>query len=476
MNKRLLLSCFIPLFSLAILGNGFSAEVRIVETTSKGARLQELPPAAFVPDVPSSRPSIAIDPAVTKQTIIGIGGAFTEASATVLNQLPKAKRSELIEAYFGTNGSAYTLCRTHIGSSDFSNSSYSYDETPGDVELKNFNVDHDKAALIPLIKDAMAVSGTHFQILASPWTPPSWMTTKNRFVAKGNQLKPECYKTYAEYLVKYIQAYQKEGIPIPYLTMQNEVLSETATWESCQFQPAETVDFMKILGAAFEANRIGTKILIYDHNKGLDKEGNYQAKSYADKVYSDADAKKHIWGVGLHWYGPVRPNPFGDSAALHEAYPDKHLIHTEACAEGGPHPFEVGVAERYGHDIIGCLNNWTEGWIDWNLVLNTEGGPNHAGNLCSAPILADVKTGNLIYNPSYYYLAHFSKYFRPGSVIVNTVSSDPALEAVACRNEKGNYALTVMNAGNSAKDFKITIGGRMIESKMWPHSMRTFLF
>ena len=344
------------------------------------------------------------------------------------------------------------------------------------MELKNFGVDHDKQTLIPLIKDAKAVAGANFELLASPWTPPSWMTTKNKFVAKGNQLKPEFYKPYAEYLVKYLQAYQKEGIPITYLTMQNEVLSETATWESCEFQPAQTVDFVKILGAAFEANKIGTKILIYDCNKGLDKEGNYQAKSYVDKVYVDADAKKYIWGVGLHWYGTARANPFGDPAALHESYPDKHLIHTEACAEGGSHPLEVGVAERYGHDIIGCLNNWTEGWIDWNLVLNMEGGPNHAGNLCSAPILADVQTGNLIYNPSYYYLAHFSKYFRPGSVIVNTVSSDPALEAVACRNEKGNYALTVMNAGNAAKDFKITIGGQMLESKIWPHSIRTFLF
>ena len=318
-----------------------------------------------------------------------VWGRLYRSGRSRAQPLPKAKRSELIEAYFGTNGSSYTLCRTHIGSCDFSNTSYSYDNTPGDVELKNFSVDHDKQTLIPLIKDAKAVAGANFELLASPWTPPSWMTTKNKFVAKGNQLKPEFYKPYAEYLVKYLQAYQKEGIPITYLTMQNEVLSETATWESCEFQPAQTVDFVKILGAAFEANKIGTKILIYDCNKGLDKEGNYQAKSYVDKVYVDADAKKYIWGVGLHWYGTARATPFGDPAALHESYPDKHLIHTEACAEGGSHPLEVGVAERYGHDIIGCLNNWTEGWIDWNLVLNMEGGPNHAGNLCSAPILAD---------------------------------------------------------------------------------------
>ena len=472
MNKFLIL----PLLLMASLRAGFSTEAQIVQTSLAGDRLKQLPPVAFTTDDHSPLPTVTINPAVTNQTLIGFGGAFTESSATVLNQLPKEKRTEVINAYFGPNGSAYSLCRTPIGSCDFALSSYSYDETPGDVSLRNFSVDHDKAALIPLIKEAMAVPGASFQVLASPWSPPGWMTTHNSMVAKYNHLKAEDYKPYAEYLVKYIKAYEKEGITISYLTVQNESWNDSGSWETTQFQPAETVNFVKVLGGIFAASGINTKILIYDHNKGLDNQGNYQVKYYVDKVYSVADANKYIWGAGFHWYGDSQKDPYGDPKAVHNAYPDKHLIHTEACAEGGPHSNDYGVGERYGHDIIGCLNNWTEGWIDWNLILDSNGGPNHAGNFCSAPILADVKTGNLIYNPSYYYLAHFSRYFRPGAVILNTVTTDPDLEVTACRNVNGKFAVTVMNRSASGKDFKLAIAGVMIRPKMEPHSIMTLLF
>ena len=355
-----------------------AAGVQIVQTSSDGARLQALPSLAFQADDHSSLPTVTVDPAIGYQKIIGFGGAFTESAAAVISKLPEKRRAENLNAYFSPGGSSYTLCRVPIGSCDFSLNSYSYDETPGDTSLAKFSIAHDKEAVIPLIKDAMAVPGAKFQLLASPWTPPSWMTARNSLVARNNHLKPEFYGTYAEYLAKYIKAYASERLNISYMTIQNESWSDSGKCETTQFQPKETVDFVKVLDPVFASNNIGAKIMIYDHNKGLNKSGQNQIKYYVDRVFSDGDAKKFIWGVGFHWYGETQTDPFTDMKVTHEAYPDQHLIHTEACAEGGPHPNDYGVGERYGHDILGCLNNWTEGWIDWNLVLDTKGGPNHS--------------------------------------------------------------------------------------------------
>jgi len=327
-----------------------------------------------------------------------------------------------------------------------------------------------------LIRAATAVPGAKFELLASPWSPPSWMTTRNSLVAPNNHLKKEFYGTYAGYLAKYIKAYASEGLNISYMTIQNESWSDSGKWETTQFQPQETVDFVKVLGPVFTAGNIGTKIMIYDHNKGLNNSGQNQIKYYVDRVFRDADARKFIWGVAFHWYGETQTDPFSDMKVTHEAYPDQHLIHSEACAEGGPHPNDYAVGERYGHDIIGCLNNWTEGWIDWNLVLDASGGPNHAGNYCSAPILADTETGDLIYNPSYYYLAHFSKYFRPGAVVVNTASNDPDLEATACRNPDGKTSVVVMNRTEERIDFKLKCGDQITKPSIPPHSILTFVF
>jgi len=454
----------------------FSQTVQVVLTSSEGARFKTIASAAFRADDNSPLPAIKINPAVGYQKIIGFGGAFTESAATVLKQLPANKRTEILNAYFSPNGSGYTLCRVPIGSCDFSLNSYSYDENAGDKSLSAFSIAHDKTVLIPLIKDAMAVPGAKFQLLSSPWTPPSWMTTRNSLVARNNHLSPAFYSTYADYLVKYIKAYAAEGLDISYLTIQNESWNDSGAWETTQFQPPETVDFVKVLGPVFASNSIQAKIMIYDHNKGLDNGGKYQIKYYVDRVYASADAKKYIWGVAFHWYGSTQTDPFTDMKVTHEAYPDQHLIHSEACAEGGPHTNDYDVGERYGHDILGCLNNWTEGWIDWNLVLDTKGGPNHAHNLCSAPILADPQSGTLIYNPSYYYLAHFSKYFRPGAVVIDTASSDPALEATACRNPDGKIAIVVLNRTAKPVNFKINNGAQIIKPTIPSHSIMTFVY
>jgi len=454
----------------------FAVAVEVVQTSSDGARLQALPSLVFQSDDHSSLPTLEVNPAIGYQKIIGFGGAFTESAASVIGRLPASRRAEILNAYFSPGGSSYTLCRVPIGSCDFSLNSYSYDETPGDTSLTGFSIAHDKEALIPLIKSAMAVPGAEFLLLASPWTPPSWMTTKGRLVARNNHLKREYFGTYAEYLAKYIKAYASEGLNISYMTVQNESWSDSGKWETTQFQPQETVDFVKALAPVFASNSIGSKIMIYDHNKGLNKSGENQIKHYADRVFSDGDAKKSIWGVGFHWYGETQTDPFTDMKVTHEAYPDQHLIHTEACAEGGPHPNDYAVGERYGHDIIGCLNNWTEGWIDWNLVLDSRGGPNHSNNFCSAPVLADTATGKLIYNPSYYYLAHFSKFFRPGAVVISTTSSDPGLEAAACRNPDGKSAVVVMNRTEKPIGFKLKSGTQIIKPTIPPHSITTYVF
>lgn len=454
----------------------FAGGVDVILTSKDGARLKNLPPMIFQTDHHSSLPTIEVDPSVEYQHIIGFGGAFTEAVASVIGRLPESRRKEILDAYFSPYGSWYSLCRIPIGSCDFSLSTYSYNETPGDTLMENFSIARDKEALIPLIKSAMAVPGAKFELFASPWSPPGWMTTQGRRVAPNNHLKPEYYGAYADYLARYFKAYSEEGLNIPYMTIQNESWNDSGRWETTQFQPKETVDFVKVLGPVFAEQNITSKIMIYDHNKGLNNQGENQIKYYVDRVLNDPEARKYISGVAFHWYGATQTDPFTDIKVTHDAYPEQILIHSEACAEGGPQPNDYTIGERYGYDILGCLNNRTQGWIDWNLVLDHNGGPNHANNFCSAPILANTETGELIYNPSYYYLAHYSKFFRPGAVVIDAKSNNQTLEATACKNPDGKIAVVVMNRTGMPVDYQLRTGGQIIKPTIPAHAIMTLVY
>jgi len=402
------------------------------------------------------------------QTIEGFGGCFTEAAADTFYKLPAQVRAEILKAYFDlSTGNGYTLCRTHINSCDFSLGNYAYAETPGDVELKHFSIDHDRRQLIPMIKEAARVAGQPLNLIASPWSPPAWMKTNGQ-MNQGGKLKPEYRAAWANYYVRYVQEYQKEGLPIWGLSVQNEPAA-VQTWDSCIYTAEEERDFVRDhLGPTLEqAGLSGSiKLLIWDHNRDLLYER-------ARVVYDDPQAARYVWGAAFHWY--VGDN-FENVQLTHAAYPDKHLLFTEGCVEGGPHLGEWEVGERYGHSVLQDLSHWTAGWVDWNLLLDTRGGPNHKGNFCSAPLMADVDKGTLHYQNSYYYLGQVTRFVRPGAQRLLSAATLDQLETVAFLNPDGQIAVVVMNRTEKPVAFALKYNGQAALAESPAHSINTFRF
>ena len=390
--------------------------------------------------------TVWVDDLVTYQEIEGFGGAFTEAAAVTLQKMPADKQEEILRAYFDPeNGNAYTLCRTHINSCDFALGNYAYCEKDGDTALSTFSIEHDRQALLPMIQRAQALAQGKMHLFASPWSPPAWMKTTDR-MNRGGKLKQECRQAWADYYVRFIEEYEKEEVGIWGLTVQNEP-EATQSWDSCVYSPTEERDFVRDhLGPTLEKANLGhVKLIIWDHNRE-------RIYDRAKVVFSDPEAAKYVWGTGFHWYVA---NVFENVQRTHDAWPDKKLLFTEGCQEGGPHTGSWLTGERYAGSVIQDLNHWTVGWTDWNLILDETGGPNHVGNFCSAPILADTGTGEVRYQSSYYYLGHFSRFIRPGAKRILTTASRDDLEVTACKNPDGSQVAVIMNRSENQIPFTL---------------------
>jgi len=416
---------------------------------------------------------VFVDPTKTFQTFLGIGGALTDASAETFAKLPKPKQQELLSSYFDReNGIGYTLARTNIHSCDFSSASYTY-VTEGDKELKSFSIDHDQQFRIPFIKQAMAAAGGRLNIFASPWSPPAFMKDNNDML-HGGKLKPDFYQTWANYFVKFIRAYESAGVPIWGMTIQNEPMA-TQKWESCIFTAEQERDFLKNhLGPTIKKERLSEKkIIVWDHNRDLI----YQR---ANTILTDAKAAQYVWGVGYHWYEPWSGGePMFDNVKLvREAFPDKHLIFTEGCADSFTperlNDWKLG--ELYGRSMINDFNSGTVGWTDWNVLLDETGGPNHVRNFCFAPVHADTRTGQLIYTNSYYYIGHFSKFVRPGAKRIASAPTRSPLLSAAFVNPDGKVSVVVMNKTDQKISYHLWVDGQAAEVDSLPHSIQTLVF
>ena len=415
--------------------------------------------------------SVFVDPAKTYQEFLGIGAALTDASAETFAKLPKDKREEFLKACFDKQaGIGYTLARTNIHSCDFSSGSYTY-VNEGDKDLKSFSVDHDKQFRIPFIKEAIKATG-NLTLYASPWSPPAWMKDNND-ILHGGKLKPEFYQSWANYYTKFIKAYEKEGIPVWGISIQNEPMA-TQRWESCIYTAEEEKDFLKnFLGPTMEREGLGDKkIIMWDHNRDLI----YQR---AQTYFSDPDVSKYAWGIGFHWYEDWSGGEqmFSNLKKVEEAFPDKPLLFTEGC--NGPFNMQQisdwKWGERYGRSMIQDFNSGAVGWTDWNILLDETGGPNHVQNFCYAPIHADTKTGQLIYTNSYYYIGHFSKFIKPGAKRIVSSPSRSQLLSTAFKNEDGTVVVVVMNQGNAKTPFMLWINGKAAETNALPHSINTYV-
>ncbi len=416
--------------------------------------------------------AVFVDPSKTFQTMLGIGGALTDASAETFYKLPADKQKELLTAYYDkTVGIGYTMGRTHIQSCDFSSDSYGYIKD-GDVLLKSFDVSHDLKYRVPFIKAAMAAAGGKLNIFATPWSPPGWMKT-NGDVLHGGKLKPQFDQPWANFYVKFIKTYEKLGIPIWGLSVQNEPMA-TQTWESCLYTAEDERDFIKnYLGPALaKANMSGKHLIAWDHNRDL----MYQR---ASTILEDPGAAKYVWGIGYHWYETWTGASMNFEAERRtaQAFPDKPLIFTEGCAES----FDINkltswdLGEKYGNSMINDFNAGTVAWTDWNVLLDEKGGPNHVGNYCFAPVHADTKTGNLIYTNSYYYIGHFSKFIKPGAKRIAAVASRDMLLSTAYLNPDGKIAVVVMNKTDKDIDYFLWIKGKAAKTTAPAHSIATLV-
>ena len=466
-------------------------EVTSYETSADGKKL-ELQQA-----IPQKETDISITlfPEQTFQTITGFGGSFTEASASLLNKLSSKSKNEVLEAYFGESGARYSLTRTHMNSSDFSLSNYSYAPVEDDVNLEHFSVDEDRDDIIPMIKEAMAISKDGFKIISSPWTAPPWMKDNNDWV--GGKLKPEYNDTWSLFFSKYITAYKKEGIDIWGITVENEPLGNGNNWESMHFTAEEMTSFVQNhLGPKLEANGHDVKILGYDQNRD-------HLKDWVDVMYENASTSKYYAGTAIHWYASTYDVFSEELQYAHKKAPKKYLIQTEACVDSeipkwkddawywkkeatdwgwdwAPdkdkylHP-KYAPVNRYARDIIGCMNNWVDGWVDWNMVLDKQGGPNWFKNWCVAPIIVDPESDEVYFTPIYYTMSHFSKFVRPGAVRIGIETSDKELLSTAFSNPDGSIAVVLFNEKEDKKTFTISLGEKAVTVAISGKAIQTVL-
>tara|TARA_B110000238_G_scaffold112515_1_gene122181 strand:- start:1900 stop:3387 length:1488 start_codon:yes stop_codon:yes gene_type:complete len=417
---------------------------------------------------------IVVSPNKEFQEFVGIGAALTDAAAETFYKLSEKNQELFLAAYFDQEkGIGYSLARTIIHSCDFSTESYTYVEE-GDTDLKTFSIAHDRKYRIPFTKRALKAAGGNLTMYASPWSPPAFMKTNNSML-KGGKLKKEFYQPWANYYSKFIKAYEKEGIPIWGLSIQNEPMA-VQRWESCIYTAEEERDFLKyFLGPTLEKDGLGEKkIIVWDHNRDL-------LFQRASTILNDPVAAKYVWGTGFHWYEDWKDGTpmFKNVASVYEAYPDKKLIFTEGCNEGYDlerlENEDPRLAERYGKAMINDFNNGTVAWTDWNILLDETGGPNHVGNFCFSPVHGNTKTDVLTFTNTFYYIGHFSKFIRPGAKRISSVSSSNSILATAFKNEDNTIAIIAMNTTDTPLAYTVTIALKTAKLKLAAHSIQTIV-
>jgi len=452
-------------------------QVEVYETSAQGNSLKKI--SEFSKS--ENTVLITLNPEEKFQTITGFGGSFTESSAYLLNKLGAANRKKILNAYFSEEGANYSLTRTHIASCDFSLNNYTYAKVENDKLLKNFSIEEDRNDLIPMILDAKAISKEGFKIIASPWTSPPWMKDNKKYV--GGKLLPEFNDSFALYFSKYLEAYKKEGINIWGVTVINEPHGNGDNWESTLFSPKEMTDFVQNhLGPKLEKDGWkDIKILGYDQNRAGIKE-------WADEMYRDEKSSKYFGGMAIHWYESTY-DYFPDALQYaHQKAPNKYLIQTEACVDSEIphwnddawywkkeatdwgwdwasekdkhlHP-KYAPVNRYASDIIGCLNNWVDGWVDWNMILDKQGGPNWFKNWCVAPVIVDQEKDQIYFTPLYYTMAHFSKFMRPGAVKIGCTINHKDLMTTAVKNPDGTLAVVIFNPTSEKFNLEIELNNQ----------------
>src|SRR5580693_851499 len=457
MKLKMLLCSFCALLFSSLLNAQQEREARMWLTTSDRTALVAPQAVAlhFSPEA-GRLPVLAVDDAQHFQSIDGFGFALTGGSAQLLMRMNASQRAALLKELFttGDNGMGVSCLRVSIGSSDMNERVYSYDDlAPGetDVEMAKFNLGADRADVIPVLKEILAIR-PEIKILGSPWSAPAWMKTNND--VKAGELKPEYYKAFGKYLVKYIEAMRAEGIAIDAITVENEPLNPKNTPSMVVFAKEEDTFIANDLGPAFEKAGIRTKILLYDHNPDV--------LSYPLSILKDPAASKYVDGTAFHLYG-------GDASLLtqvHDAHPQKNLYLTEQSVTERRSEGPLGIAEPVRRVMIGATRNWCRNVLLWNLAADPQNGPHTNNGGCTGCSGAITLNGDSVTrNVAYYVLEHFSQFVPPGSVRV--VSSEmEQLASVAFFTPQHKMVLVVSNTGNFAKSFAVKYHDKFFQTTL----------
>jgi len=553
MQKNIFKTLVFSILLILLFGCGVNSSKKlystyeIMLTSAAGEKLAEQKKVCFQAGKATGN-VIQIFPDSLKQTIEGIGSSFTESSAFVLAHLDEAKRREVMKQIYSESGANFSLSRTHIGACDFCvEGKYSYDDVKDDEDLEYFCIEEDSKGfdqkkypgiqaenydLLPMIKEALAIKNNQkdneLRIISSAWTAPAWMkdieewyipgSPQNNWQGTGGSLKEEYVSTYADYLVKYLDAYQKEGVNIWGITPVNEPHGNNGQWESMNFSPESQNDFIKnFLGPKLKQSAYADlKLLIYDQNRdGL--------QHWTDVIFADPETTPFIYGAAVHWYESTYKVYEDVFERVHEKFPQYKIIHTEGCIDdlgkdspngvndpdgfkeqnwfgndefwwnknatdwaysvtwegvkADDHPMFVPV-HRYARNIIVSLDNWVTGWIDWNIVLDKYGGPNHVGNYCGAPIMIDTEKQQIYYTPIFYVLAQFSRTIRPGDKAVKTKQftadlGEDDLHACATINENNLLSVQLLNTTSNPITYNLQINEEYAEITIDANSVQT---
>ena len=402
---------------------------------------------------------ISLHGAQRRQEVFGFGGAFTDAAGINIAKLPEAAQEKLISSYYGADGIGYTVARVPMGGCDFSTRPYTYADVAGDTALTNFSLTREDAEYkLPYLRRALNVAQSQVRVFASPWSAPAWMKSNGALNGQGHLLS-EYYQTWADYFIRFLEEYDKEGISMWGVTAQNEPIDgdipEFAF--NCMGWTAESqAQWVKAnLGPTLRASRFNaTKLMILDDQRFL-------LPAWADAVLADPEAAAFVDGVAVHWYG----DPFFPAEALtatHNHHPDKFILNTEACE--GSYPWEIQKvalgswhrAETYAADIIRDLNHWVTGWVDWNIALDMNGGPNWVSNFVDSPVIVDAELQRFYKQPMFYAMGHFAKFVPVGSRVLDAGVEQGDLLSVAAETPDGCTVATLLNTGDIELEVSIT--------------------
>ena len=465
----------------------------------------------------SKKVSLRIKPDQKFQEYVGFGASFTESSAWNLATIPETLRKEVLTRLFSpTEGAGFSLTRTHINSSDYSNDHYTYVDSE-DTSLSTFSINEDMKGftgeendqvsgikliepnydIVPMILEAQSIPKADFNIIASPWSPPSWMKSGETSEMTNGTLQPQYYGIWAKYLSKFVSAYAEQGIDIWGITPQNEPLhAHDARWDSNGLTPEQGRDFLRDhLGPqlikdghlVLDDLNAGLRVLIYDHNKST-------MNDYVTPTYKDSEAAKYAWGTAFHWYAnsELEENNWYAEAldTLRTTWPDKGMIHTESSIDidakdpigqywrestdyaGTFVPFDT-----YAYDIITDLNHGVQGYIEWCMILSNKGQPNPYDNFNSAPVLINPITDEVIYTPLYYLLSHFSKFIRPGAHRIELIGEElEGLAYTAAINTDGSIAVVVFNRTTEPLELQLTLNSKTYKIQIAPRALQTINF